>query len=224
MRHLIGRFADDRPLPDRARLVAKMIAGGKKRFEGVAANLCEGGRLLAQPPPPSRRGGRGARAGHRTLGWQGGARRGRRRGDRPAAANRAGRARLGRRRTGPRRSRRRSRRFGAAAAAATTARSSTPSLADPEALVRIADAPDAWERVIEAEPAPVATISSAGVECIARAFGEFTDLKVGFLRGHSARVAELAAKGAAALGCSRGEISEVRAAGLPPRPRPGGGA
>jgi HD-GYP domain-containing protein (c-di-GMP phosphodiesterase class II) len=49
---------------------------------------------------------------------------------------------------------------------------------------------------------------------LARAFGEFADLKVGFLRGHSGRVAELAAAAAEALGCSRIEVSEVRAAGF----------
>ena len=87
-------------------------------------------------------------------------------------------------------------------------------LADPGALVRVADVPDAWERVIAAEPEPVATISSSGLETVARAFAEFTDLKIGFLRGHSTRVSELAANAAEALGCSRSEASEVRAAGL----------
>ena len=52
-------------------------------------------------------------------------------------------------------------------------------LADPDALVRVADVPDAWDRIIDAEPAPMATVSSAGLESVARAFGEFTDLKVG---------------------------------------------
>ena len=48
MRYLVRRFADDRPLPERARLVAKMLVGGQKQFELAAANLCEGGRLLAR--------------------------------------------------------------------------------------------------------------------------------------------------------------------------------
>ena len=42
LRYLIRRFADDRPLPERARLVAKMLAGGEKQAELMAANLCEG--------------------------------------------------------------------------------------------------------------------------------------------------------------------------------------
>jgi HD-GYP domain-containing protein (c-di-GMP phosphodiesterase class II) len=80
--------------------------------------------------------------------------------------------------------------------------------------LRAADVHDPWERVIETEPQPVATISRAGLESVARAFGEFTDIKVDFLHGHSTRVAELAASGAEALGCSRAEVSEVRAAGF----------
>ena len=68
--------------------------------------------------------------------------------------------------------------------------------------------------MIAAEPEPVATISGAGLASVARAFGEFTDLKIDFLRGHSSRVAELAADAAEALGCSRPRPSEVRAAGF----------
>jgi hypothetical protein len=48
MKYLVSRFADDRPLPERARLIAKMLATGEKRFEQAAASLCEGGRLLAR--------------------------------------------------------------------------------------------------------------------------------------------------------------------------------
>ena len=48
----------------------------------------------------------------------------------------------------------------------------------------------------------------------ADAFGEFTDVKVGFLHGHSRRVAELAATAARAIGCSREEIAQVRTAGF----------
>ena len=68
--------------------------------------------------------------------------------------------------------------------------------------------------MIEAEPQPVTTISTAGLEMVARAFGEFTDVKIDFLHGHSTRVADLAATGAQALGCSRADVSQVRAAGL----------
>jgi HD-GYP domain-containing protein (c-di-GMP phosphodiesterase class II) len=86
--------------------------------------------------------------------------------------------------------------------------------AEPESLLHAVDVPDAWERVIDAEPQPVATISSAGLEMVARAFGEFADVKVDFMHGHSARVAELAATGAESLGCPRSEVAAVRAAGF----------
>src|SRR5688500_2754402 len=39
-------------------------------------------------------------------------------------------------------------------------------LAEPEALLRAADVPDAFGRVIDAEPQPVATISRAGLESV----------------------------------------------------------
>ena len=87
-------------------------------------------------------------------------------------------------------------------------------LADPAQLVAVADVPDAWQRVIESEPEPVATIGGAGLDRAAAAFGEFTDVKVGFLHGHSRRVAELAATAARAIGCSREEIAQVHTAGF----------
>ena len=213
IRYLVRRLADDRPLPERARLVAKQLVGGKKQFEVAAANLCEGGRLLARrlhlPDEVARA------LGQVTARWDGkGVPQGlageqisrslrivRVAHDLVAIAHAA--------------------RVEAATQALKKRRGRgydpqvvDAALADPAALVRVADDPDAWERVIVAEPEPVATISSSGLEAVARAFAEFTDLKVGFLRGHSTRVAELAANAAEALGCSRSEASEVRAAGL----------
>ena len=46
--HLVRRLADDRPLPERARLVARQLVGGRSQFGLAAAHLCEGGRLLAR--------------------------------------------------------------------------------------------------------------------------------------------------------------------------------
>jgi len=213
IRYLVRRLGDDRPLPERARLVVKQLVSGRKQFGVAAANLCEGGRLLARrlhlPDEVARA------LGQVTARWDGkGVPQGlggdemsrslrivRVAHDLVAIAHAAG------------------------VEAATQAlkkrrgRGYDPqvveaALADPVALVRAADVPDAWERVIAAEPEPVATISRSGLETVARAFAEFTDLKVGFLRGHSTRVAELAANAAQALGCSDSEVSEVRAAGL----------
>ena len=45
---LVRRLADDRPLPERARLVGRQLVGGRKQFELAAANLCESGSLLAR--------------------------------------------------------------------------------------------------------------------------------------------------------------------------------
>jgi HD-GYP domain-containing protein (c-di-GMP phosphodiesterase class II) len=211
LRYLFRRLADDRPLPERARLVAKQLAGGRKQFELAAANLCEGGRLLARRlhlpdevvralgQVPARWDGKGVpgdvageeisrplrivRVAHDFVVLAHGR-------DRDAALETLGRRR---------------------------GRGYDPQIVDaavaaPEALLRAADVPDAFGRVIDAEPEPVAMTSSAGLESVARAFGEFADLKVGFLRGHSTRVAGLAAAAAEALGCSRAEASEVRAA------------
>jgi HD-GYP domain-containing protein (c-di-GMP phosphodiesterase class II) len=213
VRYLIRRLADDRPLPERARLVAKQLVGGRKQFELAAANLCEGGRLLARRlrlpdevaralgQVPARWDGKGVpgdlageeiswplrivRVAHDFVAVAHGR-------DRDAALKAL--------------NRRRERGYDPQVVDAA--------LAEPEALLRAANVPDAFERVLDAEPQPVAAISSAGLESVARAFGEFVDLKLRFLTGHSGRVAELAATAAEALGCSRAEASAVRAAGF----------
>jgi hypothetical protein len=46
--HLVRRLAEDRPLPERVRLVTRQLVGGKQQFEVMAASLCEGASLLAQ--------------------------------------------------------------------------------------------------------------------------------------------------------------------------------
>ena len=78
---------------------------------------------------------------------------------------------------------------------------------------RAADVPDCFGRVLDAEPLPVATISRAGVEVVARAFGEFVDLKLGFLTGTPAGWPSRGER-RRALGCSRADASAVRAAGF----------
>ena len=213
VRFLVRRLADDRPLGARARLVARQLVGGRRQFELAAAHLCEGGRLLAR--------GLHLRAevaralGQVTARWDGkgvpagvageqisrplrivlvahdfvAVARGR---DRDAALEALGR--------------RRGRGY--------DPRVVDAALAEPDALLRAADAPDGFGRVLDAEPRPVETISSEGIEMVARAFGEFVDIKLAFLTGHSGRVAELAAAAAGAHGCSRAEISAIRAAGF----------
>jgi HD-GYP domain-containing protein (c-di-GMP phosphodiesterase class II)/DNA-binding CsgD family transcriptional regulator len=86
-------------------------------------------------------------------------------------------------------------------------------LADPDGLLAAAEGPDAWARAMAAEPRPVVTIPAAGLTSVARAVGEFTDVKADFMHGHSARVADLASVAADAVGCSVAEVAQVRAAG-----------
>ncbi len=213
LRYLARRLADDRPLRERVTLRARFLVRGKKRFELMAANLCEGGRLLALH---LRLPGEVALAlAQITERWDGKGVPGDVAGEEISWALRIVRVAHdfvavahGR-----------DREAAIAALARRRGRGYDPAivdaaLAEPEALLRAADVPDVWERVIDAEPRPVATISRAGLGSVARAFGEFTDVKVDFLHGHSSRVAELAATAAAALGCSPAEASEIGAAGF----------
>jgi HD domain len=213
IRYLVHRLVDDRPLRERARLVARQLVGGREQFELAAAGLCEGGRLLAERLHLPDEVGRAL--GQVTARWDG-------KGvPRDAAAEEISRplriVRVAHDLVAVARAQ-----GGAAAVAALRRRRGRGydpqvvdvALTEPDSLLRAADLTDAWERVLDAEPQPVATISKAGIDMLARAFGEFADLKVGFLRGHSGRVGELAAAAAEALGCSRTEVSEVRAAGF----------
>jgi HD-GYP domain-containing protein (c-di-GMP phosphodiesterase class II) len=213
VRYLVRRLADDRPLPERSRLVARQLVGGQKQFELAAANLCEGGMLLARRLHMPDRVGRAL--GQVTARWDG-------KGVPPGVA--------GEEIPRPLRVARvahdlvaiaHARDLDAAIEALRRRRGRgydpevvDAALADAELLLRAADVPDAWAGVLAAEPEPVARVSRAGLQMVARAFAEFTDLKVGFLSGHSIRVAQLGAAAAEALGCSRSEASDVRAAGL----------
>ena len=211
--HLVRRLADDRPVPERARLLARMLAGGERQVTLMAANLCEGASLLARrlhmPAAVA------AALGQLMERWDGKGLPGAVQGEelsRPVrivtvahdavaiAGARDPDAALAAL------ARRRGRGYDPAVVDAA--------LAEPDGVLRAAQAPDAWERVIDAEPRPVATISSAGTQSVVRAFGEFADVKVSFLHGHSARVAGLAASAAEALGCPAPEVAEVRSAGF----------
>jgi len=213
LRWTVRRFADDRPLPERARLLARMLAGAKGRVALMAADLCEGATLLArrlQMPNEV-----ALALGQLMERWDGKGVPGEAAGEeisRPLRIVRVAHDFVAVAEASDREAaiaalrRRRGRGYDPAIVDAA--------LAEPDALVRAADVPDAWERVIDSEPHPVATISRAGLTSVARAFGEFADVKMSFLHGHSTRVAELAATAAVAIGCSRAEASAVRAAGF----------
>jgi HD-GYP domain-containing protein (c-di-GMP phosphodiesterase class II) len=210
--YLVRRLAEDRPLPQRVRLVARQLVSGKQ-FGVMAASLCEGASLLARRL-------RMPEEVARTLGqlmsrWDGNGVPADVAGEeisRPLRIVRVAHDLVALAEA-------RDPQAAIAALRRRRGRGYDPeivdaALAEPDALLRAAAAHDAWERVIAVEPEPVATISSAGLDTMARAFGEFVDLKVGFLRGHSIRVAALAAAGMQALGRPRVEAAEVRAAGL----------
>jgi HD-GYP domain-containing protein (c-di-GMP phosphodiesterase class II) len=211
--YLVRRLAADRPLPERVRLVARQLVGGNQQFGVMAANLCEGASLLARrlrmPEGVARA------LGQLLSRWDGNGVPAGVAGEeisRPLRIVRVAHdlvalaeARDPKAATAALR-RRRGRGYDPEVVDAA--------LAEPGALLRAAAAHDAWERVLAVEPEPVATLPGAGLEMVARAFGEFVDLKVGFLRGHSIRVAGLAAAGMQALGRPRVEAAEVGAAGL----------
>lgn len=73
---------------------------------------------------------------------------------------------------------------------------------------------DVWARALAAEPPPLKSISQSGIDRVALACADFTDLKSPYLLGHSTRVAELASGGAEVLGSPRGEVEEIRRAAL----------
>ncbi|HEX2103480.1 MAG TPA: HD domain-containing phosphohydrolase, partial [Solirubrobacteraceae bacterium] len=213
LRYLVRRLADDRPVPERARLVARMLAGGTKRVHRMAADICEAGTVLARRlhMPESV----ALALGQLMERWDGKGVPGNAAGEEISRALRTVRvahdfvAVAGVR-------------GGEAAIAALERRRGRgydpgivdAALAEPETVLRAADVPDRWERVIDAEPAPVATISRAGLPSVARAFAEFTDVKVDFLHGHCIRVAELSATAAETLGGSAADVTEVRTAAL----------
>ena len=87
-------------------------------------------------------------------------------------------------------------------------------LSDSGLLLRQPGEGDAWERLLDAEPAPVRTVGEAGLDGVARAFADFTDLKVPLLMGHSRGVASLAEVAARGLGLDAGEVAGVRRAAL----------
>lgn len=211
--YFLTRWADDRSAPARLRLIVPMLARGAQRFELMGANLCEGATLLARrlhmPDAVA------LALGQMLERWDGKGLPGTAAGEeisRPLRIVRVAQDLVAiahaRDLDAAIRALERRRGHGHDPAVVDVA------LADTASLLRAADAPDAWERVIDAEPRPAVTISSAGLETVARAFGEFADVKVDFLHGHSTRVAELAATAAESLGCSRSEVAAVRAAGF----------
>lgn len=213
VRHLVRRVADDRPAPERVRLVVKNLTQGNHLVETMGANLCDGAPLLAQrlrlPELVV------TSLGQLLERWDGQGVPRRLSGDQIARPQRI--VRVAHDLVAVAHAR------GSQAALDTLARRRgrgydpdivDAALADPQPLLRAAAAPDAWERVIALEPQPVATIPRLGLASVAQAIGDFVDLKVWFLHGHSSRVAALAARAATAVGGSSSDVADVRVAGF----------
>ena len=219
IRYLVRRLADDRRLPERARLVAQQLIGGQKQFELAAANSARR-EAPRHAPSPARRGSARARPGDGALGRKGGTadvEGSRSRGrfascassttssHRPGARSPGGDEAL---------SRRRGRGYDPQVVDAA--------LAEPGVLLGAADVLDAWERHRSRARAGGDDLSRGardGRPCLCR-----VRRSQGHLRGHSTRVAELAANAAEALGCSSSESSGGSRRGPLPRSRAGIGA
>jgi HD-GYP domain-containing protein (c-di-GMP phosphodiesterase class II)/DNA-binding CsgD family transcriptional regulator len=76
------------------------------------------------------------------------------------------------------------------------------------------DGSDEWDAALAAEPLPVAVIGSESLDDVLHALADFTDLKSPWRRGHSRRVAELAAGAARGMGLDEVTQRDVRRAGL----------
>lgn len=210
LRHFVRNLAGDRPLPERTRLVAGMLAGGRRRFAAVTAAHCEAAARIADRLGMSDGVRRGLAEMHER--WDG-------RGM-PGGAGGDGLSKV--RRvvhvahdavvlTGTR---------GVAAAMATTrsrrGRAYDPGVVDvfvenAHALLE-RDGGDAWESALDAEPGPPIVVPASRLDSVARACADFADLKSPFLTGHSSRVAEMAVAGARVMGCTPEELTILRRA------------
>ena len=85
---------------------------------------------------------------------------------------------------------------------------------DAAELLEGLDSIDAWNAVIDAEPALHRRISVAALDPALEAVADFTDLKSPYTLGHSRRVADLAAAAAQRTGIAEADVRLVRRAGL----------
>jgi HD-GYP domain-containing protein (c-di-GMP phosphodiesterase class II) len=74
--------------------------------------------------------------------------------------------------------------------------------------------PSLWDRVLEAEPRPVARVGALQQRVVAELLADFADLKSTFTLGHSRGVAARVVRGAEALGATVEERAKLEIAGL----------
>lgn len=205
LRHFVRTLAADRPLPERARLVAGMLAGGRRRFAAITTAHCEAATRLAVRLGMSEGVGRGLGEMHER--WDGAGMPDGLAGEAVSRARRvvhvahdavvlAGTRGM--------------------AAALATLRARRGHAYDPDATdALVEDAPellgqrvgDAWETALDAEPGTPVVVPEARLDSVAAACADFADLKAPFLTGHSSRVRELAVAGAAVMGCGADEAA-----------------
>jgi HD-GYP domain-containing protein (c-di-GMP phosphodiesterase class II)/DNA-binding CsgD family transcriptional regulator len=86
-----------------------------------------------------------------------------------------------------------------------------------DAVARVgggAEDTDEWEAALACEPEPVATVAPDRLEDVLAAVADFADLKSPWLRGHSRRVASLAAGAGREAGLAGEACDDLRVAGL----------
>lgn len=81
------------------------------------------------------------------------------------------------------------------------------------ALLRRLDAPSVWDAVLAAEPGQRQWEEAGRLEEVARAFGDFVDLKSSFTLGHSSGVSALAEAAGRAAGLDEATCTVLRRAG-----------
>ncbi len=71
-----------------------------------------------------------------------------------------------------------------------------------------------WDSALAAEPEPRALVTERGLDEVAKAMGDFVDLKSAFTLGHSSGVAQLAEAAARLMPLPEAQVTAVRRAGL----------
>ena len=87
-------------------------------------------------------------------------------------------------------------------------------LASADELLAESGVEDPWLAAVGCEPEPRRTVAADGIDALARAFADAVDLKAPFLHGHSAGVADLAARAAALAGWEEPRVRDLRRAAL----------
>lgn len=207
---LVRHTGEDRPTLERARLVAGMMAAGKKRPREAVVAHCEAGGRLAERLGLSD----GVRLGlfQEQERWDGKGLPDGQAGERLSIAHRivmvahdaVGIALAGGDVVGT--------------VAARSGRAYDPAVAHvvPEVWPEFvaAGSANAWEQALAAEPGRPVAVGEADVDRVALAIADFTDLKSPYLLGHSTRVAGLAAAAGEAVGIAPIGRTALRRAAL----------